>query len=70
MKYILEKNKYYKEDDIVYIQYWYNQIITPVVIKQINKNKYLVSHKIEESKIMNAPDETISRKDIISKITT
>lgn len=70
MKYILEKSKYYKENDIVYIEYWYNQMVTPVVIKQINKNKLIVSHNIKESRIMNAPDETISRKSIISKVTT
>ena len=67
MKYILEKNNYYKEGDIVLIEYWYNDMITPVVIKEKKGIKYLISHNTPESKIFNAPDETVKPSDIISK---
>jgi hypothetical protein len=66
MKYILEFKSFYKEDDIVFIEYWYNDMETPVKILQKLGNKYLVTHNIEQSKIKNAPDELISKKDIIS----
>jgi hypothetical protein len=66
MKFILEYKNYYKEGDVVLIEYWYNQIITPVKILEKKKNKFLVSHNISESKIQNAPDESISFSKIIS----
>ena len=66
MKYILEFKSFYKEDDIVLIEYWYNDMETPVKILQKLGNKYLVTHNIEQSKIKNAPDEWIKKKDIIS----
>ena len=67
MKYILEFKSFYKEDDIVLIEYWYNDMETPVKILQKLGNKYLVTHNVEKSKIKNAPDELISKKDIISR---
>ena len=67
MKYILEFKFFYKEDDIVLIEYWYNDMETPVKILQKLGNKYLVTHNVEKSKIKNAPDELISKKDIISR---
>lgn len=67
MKYLLERKQYYNVDDIVLIEYWYNGKITPVKIKESKGRKYLVSHNIPESKIFNAPEETISASDIIDK---
>jgi hypothetical protein len=63
-----EKKSYYKEGDIVYIEYWYNKMITKVRIKEIKGRKFLVSHNISESKIKNAPDEIIKSTQIISKL--
>jgi hypothetical protein len=65
---ILEKRISYKEGDIVYIEYWYNKIVTPVNIKEKKGKKFLVSHDVEKSKIQNAPDELIKPSQIISKI--
>lgn len=66
MKYILEFKSFYKEGDVILIEYWYNDMETPVKIIEKVGNKYLVSHNVEQSKIKNAPDELISKKDIIS----
>lgn len=68
MEYLLEFKSYYKEGDIVYIEYWYNKMITPVKIKVKQGRKFLVSHNISESKIQNAPDELITSNKIISKL--
>lgn len=56
----------YKVGDIVLIEYWYKNFITPCVIKKIITNKkFLVSHKNKYSKIFNAPDQIIKYTDII-----
>lgn len=66
MKYIVEYKSFYNEGDIVLIEYWYNNKITPVVIKEkINKKSYLISHNNEHSNIKNAPDEIINTNSII-----
>ena len=65
MKYLLERKQYYNVDDIVLIEYWYNGMITPCKIKEITGRKYIISHNIPESKIFNAPDESINSSDII-----
>lgn len=66
MKFILEYKAFYKEGDVVLIEYWYNDIVTPVkVLEKLSKQSYKVSHNIEESKIFNAPDEIIKTSDII-----
>ena len=67
MKFLLEYKDHYKEGDIVLIEWWYKDIITPVVILEKTKNRFNVSHNIPESKIFNAPDETIKSSDIIDK---
>jgi hypothetical protein len=67
MEYLLEFKSYYKEGDIVLIEYWYNKMITPVKIKAKQGRKFLVSHNISESKIQNAPDELLKPSQIISK---
>jgi hypothetical protein len=68
MNFIVEYKSFYKVDDIVYIEYWYNNMITPVKIKERSGSKFLISHSINESKIQNAPEELISPSKIISKI--
>ena len=66
MKFILEYKNYYKEGYIVLNEYWYNHMVTPVKILEKRKNTFLVSHNISDSKIQNAPDETIKISQIIS----
>jgi hypothetical protein len=69
MQYIVEYKDFYKIGDIVLIEYWYNDIITPVeIIEKVSKIKYKVSHNIPQSKIKNAPDEIIKKSDIIDKL--
>lgn len=65
MKFLLEFKEYYNVGDIVLIEYWYNGMILPVKIIEKNKRSFKVTHKIPESKIFNAPDETIKSSDII-----
>jgi hypothetical protein len=68
MKFLIEFNSFYKEGDIVLIDYWYNDMLTPVyIIEKISKSKFKVSHNIEQSRIKNAPDEIIKSSDIIDK---
>ena len=67
MKFLIEKSKYYKVDDVIYIEYWYNKMITEVKIDEIIGKKYKVSHNTKDSKIQNAPDEMIKSSNIISK---
>jgi hypothetical protein len=69
MKFLLEFNSFYNEGDIVLIEYWYNDMITPVrVIEKVSKVSYKVSHDVPSSKIQNAPDEIIKKGDIIDKL--
>lgn len=66
MKFLLEFKEFYKVGDLVLIEYWYNDMITPVkIVEQVSKQKFKVSHNIEASKIQNAPDEIIKKSDII-----
>ncbi len=66
MKFLLEFNSFYKEGDIVLIEYWYNDMITPVkIVEKVSKVSYKVSHNVPNSKIFNAPDEIIKSSDII-----
>lgn len=66
MKFILEYKSYYKINDIILIKYWYNRMITPVKIIDKKGNKFIISHDITESRIKNAPNESIKSSDIIS----
>ncbi len=69
MKFILEFKSFYNVGDIVLLEYWYNDMITPVeVIEKVSKTKYRVSHNIPQSEIKNAPDEIIKSSDIIDKL--
>lgn len=66
MRFLLEFKSYYKENDIILIEYWANNnIITPVKIIEKKGKSYKVTHNIKESKIFNAPDEIIKSCDII-----
>ena len=66
MRFLLEFKSFYKEDDIVVIEYWYNDIITPVkIVEKLSKVSYKVSHNVPNSKIFNAPDEIIKSVNII-----
>jgi len=66
MKFLLEYKSFYNVGDIVLIEYWYNDMITPVkIIEKVSKVSYKVTHNIENSKIFNAPDEIIKSSDII-----
>lgn len=65
MNYLLEYKNYFKEGDCVLIEYWYNNMITPVRIVEKIKRRYRISHDCEDSKIKNAPDEIINSRDII-----
>ena len=67
MNYLLEYKEHYSEGDVVWIEYWYNNMLTKVKIKEKQGRKYLVSHNIIESKIPNAPDELLLSNRIISK---
>lgn len=69
MKFIVEFKSFYNEGDIVLIEYWYNDMITPVkIVEKISRVSYKVSHNIPQSKIFNAPDEIIKSNDIIDKL--
>ena len=66
MKFLLEFKSFYKEGDVVLIEYWYNDMITPVkIIEKVSKVSYKVSHNLPNSEIFNAPDEIIKSTDII-----
>jgi len=66
MKFLLEYKSFYKEGDVILIEYWYNDMITPVkIIEKLSKVSYKVTHNVSNSKIFNAPDEVIKSSDII-----
>jgi hypothetical protein len=68
MNYLFEFKSFYKEGDIVLIEYWYNDMITPVkIIEKLSSKSFRISHKLTESKIFNAPDEIIKSSDILDK---
>lgn len=67
MNYLNEWRQFYNVGDNVLIEYWYNHMLTPVTIKDKKGKKWLVSHKTNNSKIQNAPDEWISSSDILDK---
>jgi hypothetical protein len=66
MKFILEYKLFFQEGDVVLIEYWYNNMVTPVKILEKKGRKYLITHKVAGSKIQNAPDELLKKSDIIS----
>jgi hypothetical protein len=68
MNYLLEFKNYYKEGDLVLIEYWYNGMITPVKILEKVGRRFKVTHNISQSQIFNAPDEIVSSSDIIDHL--
>jgi hypothetical protein len=66
MQFIVEFKSFYKVGDVVLIEYWYNDMLTPVkIVEQTSPRSFKVSHNIQNSKIFNAPDEIIKTSDII-----
>lgn len=65
MKYLLEFKSYYSEGDIVYIEYWYNGMLTPVTLLERIGRSWKISHQNQYSTIFNAPDEIIKTSDIV-----
>lgn len=66
MNFLLEFKSFYNVDDIVLIEYWFSDIITPVkIVEKLSKVSYKVSHNVPNSKIFNAPDEIVKSSDII-----
>jgi hypothetical protein len=68
MNYLLEFKNYYKEGDLVLIEYWYNGMITPVKILEKIGRRFKVTHNISQSQIFNAPDEIVYSSDIIDHL--
>lgn len=68
MQYITEFKEFYKVGDIIILEYWYNDMLTPVkIVEKLSKVSYKVSHDVPDSKIKNAPDEVVKSSDIIDK---
>ena len=68
MRFLLEYKSFYQEGDVVLIEYWYNDMLTPVkIVEKISKSRFKVSHDVEGSEIKNAPDEVIKTSDILDK---
>ena len=66
MQFIVEFKSFYKIGDVVLIEYWYNDMITPVkIIDKSSPRSFKVSHNVPNSKICNAPDEIVKTSDII-----
>ena len=66
MKFLLEFKSFYNVGDVVLVEYWYNDMVTPVkIVEKVSKVSYKVSHNVTNSKIFNAPDEIIKSSDII-----
>jgi len=66
MQFIVDFKSFYKVGDVVLIEYWYNDMLTPVkIVEQTSPRSFKVSHNIQNSKIFNAPDEIIKTSDII-----
>ena len=54
MKFILEFKSFYNEGDVVLIEYWYNDMLTPVrILEKLSKVSYKVTHDAEGSKQIN-----------------
>ena len=69
MKFIAEFKSFYKVDDIILIEYWWDDMITPVkILEQMSPRTLKISHNIPQSKINNASDEIIKTSDIIDYV--
>jgi hypothetical protein len=68
MKFILEFKSFYDVGDTIIIEYWYNDMLTPVkIVEKISKMSFKVTHDIPGSEIKGAPDEVIKSSDIIDR---
>ena len=69
MKFIVEFKSFYKVGDIVLIEYWWDDMITPVkILEQMSPRTLKISHNIPQSKINNASYEIIKTSDIIDYV--
>jgi len=60
----------YKVGDTVLIRYWLTGDITPVkLIEKPAKNYFIVSHKILNQPLFNAPDHGVKKSDILGRYT-
>ena len=60
------KGNDYMVGDIVMIRYWLTGDISPVKItEKITQNNFIVSFKVENSELFNAPDQEIKKSQII-----
>lgn len=55
----------FKEDDIVLIEYWYNDLLLPVKIIKKDGRKYHISFDIAENSLQKAPEQIIKKEDIV-----
>ena len=66
MRYLYEYNSFkFDIGDKVIIHYWYNNMLTPVEIVSKVGSKFEITHNVEGSEIFNAPNEIISKNEII-----
>ena len=69
--YITEKyqnTESYLVGDKVFIRYHVTGDVTPVkIVKKLTKNNIIVSHKVDNSFLYNAPDHEISLQDIVGR---
>lgn len=69
MQFLVEFKSFYKVGDLVLIEYWYDDLITPVRIEEIlSTRSFRVTHHIPQSEIFNAPEEIIKNSDIIDRV--
>lgn len=69
MQFLVEFKSFYKVGDLVLIEYWYDDLITPVRIEEIlSTRSFRVTHHISQSEIFNAPEEIIKSSDIIDRV--
>jgi hypothetical protein len=55
--------------DIVMIRYWLTGDVTPVkIVEKITKNNFIVSHKVQDSELFNAPNQEIKKSQIIGVV--
>lgn len=59
------QKRLFSEGDVVLIEYWFKNIITPVRILKREGRKYQISHDIKETEIPNAPNQWIKKPQII-----
>lgn len=69
----LNENKvhYYQTGDIVKIRYWLTGDITSVkIVEKKTDNYYIVSHKVKDGQLINAPNHGVSKTEIIGMVSS